>query len=89
VATNPLFGKLLKQLRRESGLTQIALAKAAGVGVATIRHCEYGLREPTYGTLLKLAKGLGVSLAAFDEEPKATRPVKEKEPKKRKGGDNG
>jgi transcriptional regulator with XRE-family HTH domain len=60
------FAERLRALRREAGLSQPALAARSGVGLSTLRQYEYGLREPTYGTLVKLAGGLGVSLAAFD-----------------------
>jgi transcriptional regulator with XRE-family HTH domain len=74
------FAERLKALRDEAGLSQPQLADRSGVGVSTIRQFEYGRREPTYGTLVKLAGGLGVSLAAFEPDgsqaggrpPKAT-----------------
>jgi transcriptional regulator with XRE-family HTH domain len=65
------FALRFRELRRAAGLSQASLAAKAGVPVATIREFEYGRREPTYGTLVKLAHGLGVSLAAFDQEPAA------------------
>ena len=48
------------------------MAERSGLAVNTIRQFEYGRREPTYETLVKLAAGLGVSLSAFDPpaEPK-------------------
>jgi transcriptional regulator with XRE-family HTH domain len=61
------FAERLKALRDKAGLSQPALAERSGIGVSTIRHFEYGRREPTYGTLVKLAQGLGVSLAAFEQ----------------------
>lgn len=61
----PTFARRLKALRAQAGLTQAALAERSGVAVSTIRQFEYGLREPTLGTLLKLADGLGVSLDVF------------------------
>jgi transcriptional regulator with XRE-family HTH domain len=67
------FAGRLKELRHKAGLSQPGLATTAELPVSTIRGFEQGLREPTFATLLKLAKGLGVSLAAFDEEPKATK----------------
>ena len=60
------FAELLKALRDQAGLSQNGLAERSGVAVSTIRQFEYGMREPTYGTLVKLARGLGVSLGAFD-----------------------
>jgi transcriptional regulator with XRE-family HTH domain len=62
------FAARLKLLREQAQLSQPGLAECSGVAVSTIRQFEYGIREPTYGTLLKLAKGLGVSLLAFDPE---------------------
>lgn len=56
----------LKSLRESAGVSQAALAEQAGIGVSTLRQFEYGRREPTFGTLVKLAEGLGVSLAEFD-----------------------
>ena len=60
------FAERLKALRHQANLSQPVLAQRSGVGVSTIRQFEYGRREPTFGTLLKLADGLGVSLAAFE-----------------------
>jgi transcriptional regulator with XRE-family HTH domain len=79
-----LFAERLKTLRKQAELSQPQLAARSGVAVGTIRQFEYGLREPTYGTLLKLAAGLGVSLAAFDQNGDAapSRPAKRKRPKR-------
>ena len=60
------FAERLKALRHQASLSQPVLAQRSGVAVSTIRQFEYGRREPTYGTLLKLAQGLGVSLAVFE-----------------------
>jgi transcriptional regulator with XRE-family HTH domain len=60
------FAEKLKQLRLAKGQSQNDLAIAAGVPVTTLRQWEYGIREPSLGALLKLAKGLGVSLSVFD-----------------------
>lgn len=63
------FARRLKKLRLEAGFSQAALAEGSGLSVSAIRHFEYGLREPTYETLVKLARALGVSLSAFDQGP--------------------
>jgi transcriptional regulator with XRE-family HTH domain len=55
----------------------MGLANKSGVPVGTIRYFEYGRREPTYETLVKLAEGLGVSLSAFDP-PKKSKARKER-----------
>ena len=72
------FAGRLRELRHERQLSQADLSERAGVPVATIRQFEYGRREPTYGTLVKLAAGLDMSLAAFDPPPKRTRKPKAK-----------
>jgi transcriptional regulator with XRE-family HTH domain len=63
-----LFAARLKELRGKAQLSQTELAERSGVPVATIRGFEVGRREPTFGTLVLLARGLGVSLSAFDVE---------------------
>lgn len=68
------FAGRLKELRAASGLSQSQLAKAAGLGLATVTQFEHGRREPTFGTLVKLARGLGVTLAAFDPDGKQNPP---------------
>jgi transcriptional regulator with XRE-family HTH domain len=68
MAKQTFFAERLRALRRQAELSQPALATRAGLAVSTIRQFEYGLREPAFDTLLKLAKGLGVSLAAFEPE---------------------
>jgi transcriptional regulator with XRE-family HTH domain len=73
------FGERLRELRAKAELSQPALAERADLPVGTIRHFEQGRREPTYGTLVKLATGLGVSLSAFDvaaDEPRAKPPTR-------------
>jgi transcriptional regulator with XRE-family HTH domain len=63
------FAKRLKELREQAGLTQDQFAERCGLGLSTVSQFEQGWREPTYGTLVKLAQGLGVSLAAFEQTP--------------------
>ncbi len=82
------FAERLKLLRAQAGLSQPMLAEKSGLGVSTIRQFEYGRREPAYSTLVKLAKGLNVSLDAFGEPAEASPPPTPKRPgrrRKRKG----
>jgi transcriptional regulator with XRE-family HTH domain len=60
------FGAKLKAAREAAGLTQQQLADRAGMYVHNIAKMERGVREPTWPTALKLAKALGVSVAAFE-----------------------
>lgn len=47
------LGRRLAQYRKQQGLSQEALAKASGVGVATIRRIEDG-RDAQIGSWIKL-----------------------------------
>ena len=61
------FAERLRELRHGKGLSQPDLSERSGVAVSTIRQFEYGRREPTYGTLVKLAADRRFSLAEFDQ----------------------
>jgi transcriptional regulator with XRE-family HTH domain len=65
------FGVVLKRLRVKTGLSQAALAERAGMNVFGIAKIEQGIREPGWGTVLKLTEALGVECTAFCEEAKA------------------
>src|SRR5271156_4406179 len=56
------FGQRLKRLRDRAGLSQPALAEAAGVPVATIRGWEQNRRDPILPTALKVAEALDCPL---------------------------
>jgi DNA-binding XRE family transcriptional regulator len=60
----------LRQLRRETGLTQAAVARAAGVARITISRLETGQLQPTYQTLVRVLAGMGKSVGdlATDQE---------------------
>jgi len=77
------FGEKLKELRDAAGLTQRALAEAAGVPIGTVRDYEQGSRDPLLSNAQRLAKALGASLDLFP--PPAPRPKRGKG-KKDKGG---
>jgi transcriptional regulator with XRE-family HTH domain len=59
------FAAALKRLREERGLSQAALAEKAGMNVFGVAKLEQGVREPGWGTVLKLAAALGVECTAF------------------------
>ena len=66
VSADPRFADRLKQLRESANLSQYALAKKSGLSAQAISMIEKGEREPGWETVRKLAKALGVSVAAFD-----------------------
>lgn len=76
------FAIRLRELRTSAELTQAQLAEKSELSEGAIKQFEQGRREPTFETLAKLAAGLGVSLAAFDQEP--VEPVEEKPARKRR-----
>lgn len=55
------FGEELRRLREASGLTQEALAQAAGLSRRTLVALEAGQANPTLLKLLGLARALHVS----------------------------
>lgn len=56
------FGKRLRTLRRQAGLTQEQLAEAAEVSVDFLSLVERGVNAPSFDNLEKLARALGVSV---------------------------
>lgn len=56
------FGKTLRELRLEKGLTQEQLGSSVGVAGATVRGWESYRREPNYTTLCKLAEIFNVTV---------------------------
>lgn len=61
-SANQKLGKRLKQLRVEAGLTQEKLGIASGISQAYISGVEKGTRNPSFKTLDKLAKAIGVTV---------------------------
>ena len=52
------FGRVLRQLRQEAGLTQEALGFEADLRRTYVSILELGQQQPSLGTILKLAKAL-------------------------------
>jgi transcriptional regulator with XRE-family HTH domain len=53
---------LIRTVRRRRGLTQSALARAAGTSQPVISAYEAGRRDPTHGTLRRLIAAAGEEL---------------------------
>lgn len=47
------FGKKLKEVREQLGISQEMMARELGVSFATINRLENGKTEPSYSTLKK------------------------------------
>lgn len=63
------FSARLAALRKQRGLSQMALSEAVGVHVTQLRRYEAGRAQPTLEVIRKLARALRVSadLLIFDE----------------------
>ena len=59
---NQFFGKRLKELRTEKGLTQSDIGKLVNKGDSTVRMWELRNSEPDYETVSILADYFGVSV---------------------------
>ncbi|GAA2364416.1 XRE family transcriptional regulator [Dactylosporangium salmoneum] len=62
---DPAVGERLRALREARGVSLSALARAAGIGKATLSGLEHGTRNPTLETLYAVAGALGVPLTAL------------------------
>lgn len=65
---NETFGEKLRRLRTESGLSQAALAKKAGLSQKAISFWELDQQEPNLTSLRKLCEALEVPSSTFVEE---------------------
>jgi transcriptional regulator with XRE-family HTH domain len=57
-----MFGKRLKQARKNAGYTQEALAEALGLCKGTVGMWECDKREPSYATLRRVSILLSCSI---------------------------
>jgi len=64
--------KMLKQLRKQRGLTQSELGEIVGVAKSTLSLYETGTREPDIETLKKFADFFGVSIDTLLEHNQNT-----------------
>jgi transcriptional regulator with XRE-family HTH domain len=67
------FGRSIRRLRKQRGLSQEDLAEASGMSRNYVSDIERGVRNPGLLALVALAKALKVSLRELVEEiePKA------------------
>ena len=69
------IGNNIRQMREQTGLTQVELGKCIGVTGVTIMRYETGQREPRFDQVLKIAAALdvppaqlfGIDVEAVDE----------------------
>jgi transcriptional regulator with XRE-family HTH domain len=59
------FGKRLRQIRKEKGMSQVDLEVASGIYIAEISKMENGLQNIEFFTLSKLAFTFKVEIGEF------------------------
>ena len=69
------FKDILKNLRKEKGLTQEQLASSIGVSEITIRSYEAGRREPNSQTMVALEEYFNVSGSYLRGETEVREPM--------------
>lgn len=60
-----LFGRRIRSLRKERGLTQEELAEATRLSAEYISRVERGLASPSFKIIARLADTLGVTPGVF------------------------
>jgi transcriptional regulator with XRE-family HTH domain len=78
------FGSALKLCRTEKGLTQQALADLVQMHRVELAKLEADKHKPTWRTVQKLAKALGVSCEMFADEEADEPPPAKKSGRKKK-----
>ncbi|MFC1460983.1 helix-turn-helix domain-containing protein [Verrucomicrobiota bacterium] len=68
------IGQRLREIRESRGLTQQALAERSGITSQAITQVETGRRKPSFGTLVAIAQGLGMSLDSLVGVPTSKYP---------------
>ena len=63
------LGQRVRRLRNTAGLSQNALARAAGIGRVTLVRLEKGEQTPRFKTLEAIARALGVGVSDLLVEP--------------------
>lgn len=61
------LGKAIRSLREESKKTQATLAQESDISASWLSRIEHGEVDPTWATVERLSKGLGVSMESLAE----------------------
>jgi len=61
------LGESIRSLRKKQGLTQEQLAERSGLDSTYISGIERGIRNPSFKSLVSLAKGFGISISEMCE----------------------
>jgi transcriptional regulator with XRE-family HTH domain len=61
-ANDQVAGKLIRQIRDESGLRQIELARRSGIPSSVLSAYEHGHRQPAVAALARIAGAVGLQI---------------------------
>ena len=62
------FGKKLREARKQAGLSQAALAEAAGITARSVQYYESGQRQPQPSAVIALARALELPVSALTDQ---------------------
>ena len=68
--------QILCEEREKRGLTKYVVAKRTGLSQQAIGYLERGIKRPSLETVLRVAEGIGVDLAAVLRRAKKEAPLK-------------
>jgi transcriptional regulator with XRE-family HTH domain len=60
--SQPALGRAIRELRIERGSSQVVLAEKASLTVAALSRIERGHTNPTWGTVIALARALEMTV---------------------------
>jgi transcriptional regulator with XRE-family HTH domain len=66
-SAQPALGEAVRTLRQKTGLSQDALAARAGLDPSSIARIEAGNMDPSWGSMRRIAGGLGIPLEDLAE----------------------
>lgn len=69
------IGTIIRQIRHHQQISLSQLAKSSGVSKSNLSKVENALISPTYETIGRIARGLGVPAAALLTPPTAADPI--------------
>lgn len=73
ISVQTAFGRAIKALRVERGISQEELADLANIQRPTLSSIETGASDPRLGTVFKLAEALGLPVGTLLERVEAVR----------------
>jgi transcriptional regulator with XRE-family HTH domain len=80
-------GNQVRSLRKEAGLTLERLSELSGLSTGIVSQIERGLANPSFGTLVQLAHGLGIPIGRlFQVSDRRRSPVVRKSERRRLDG---